>query len=303
MQVFPHQQRALDEIIRRARVFFDGRWMRIPIRPRFHTLLAGPTGVGKSHLAAVAAEAVSARLLRIAVPAWMPAGAHNRAVTETISHIAAEVSANDRTILFCDEIDKIYHGGNPWMEYIRNELYDLTDGRWPAGLKPEDDEGGEIRTKSHFEQLTAKLRDSVFILASGTFQSFFDHSGSRRTIGFGVEHDGTGDGITARDIAERLPRELANRFNSGIVNIPQLLPEHYRIIAEQAGESLPKPMRPLFRTEVDNLIETAITAKKGVRFLEEAALEMLTKLPPDFPHEEPPPPNIFDNPELFQIEL
>lgn len=302
MQVLSHQQPALDEILRRARAYFDGAWHRIPIKPRFHSLLTGPTGVGKSFLAAKAAEELDCKLVRIAVPAWMPAGAHNRAVGETVSHIAGEISANDRTILFCDEIDKIYQEDNPWMAYIRNELYDLTDGRWPAGLKADDDLDA-AGAKHHLEQLTKKLKTSVFILAAGTFQSFFDHPASRRAMGFGAELQTANDGLTAAIIAERLPRELANRFNQRTINIPELQPQHYRLIAEQAEQSLPEPMRPLFKTEIDHLIGEAITTKKGVRFLEEATLEMLQKLPPGFCPEETPPPNIFDNPEMFDVGI
>lgn len=282
MQPFDFQTEALAEIVARGRVFFSGIWQdpAITVRPRFHSLLAAPTGSGKSAMASMAAGALDANLLMISAPGWVPAGASNRGVAQTISTIAAAVVRNQRTLLVTDEADKLVESNdNGWKSYVLGEIYQLCDGRWPEGLAlPDDEYGNEIPLAA----LTQKLRESVFILAIGTFQDFFDSAGSRRTIGFSAtDAEANNDELTSAIVASLLPRELANRWNSSIIRIPELQPRHYRLIAKQAEDALPERMQGAFRAEVDRRIAGAISAKKGVRFLEEVMMEVLKTLPPE----------------------
>jgi SpoVK/Ycf46/Vps4 family AAA+-type ATPase len=293
MQVFDHQAAALAEITARARAFFAGHWREISIRPRFHSLLVGPTGTGKTALATMAAESVGAELVRISVPGWMPAGAGGRSVAETTATIAQAVDRNNRTFLALDELEKacapasnsFSSSDSPWQQHCRLEIYELLDGRWPHGLKlpnTDDDDGLSASEALSRELLTQKLRETVFILGLGTFQSFFDSAPSRRTIGFQIDGNTAEEEISLDFISEKLPRELTNRF-CGLIRLPELREEHYRLIASQAEQSLPKRMRQAFRQEIDRRIQSAISAKKGVRFLEEAMLEVLKSLPPEQP--------------------
>ena len=301
MQVFDHQVAALEEITARARAFYAGTWRKIPIRARFHSLLVGPTGTGKTALANMAAKAVGvgAELVRVSVPGWAPAGSTGRSVAETIATIALSVDKNKRTLLVLDELDKacapasnsFSYSDSPWQQHCRLEIYELLDGQWPQGLKiPETDDDDDVTTdETHRrELLTQKLQETVFILGIGTFQSFFDSAPSRRTMGFcgGVD---TSEGEISLDvIAEKLPRELTNRFGD-LIRLPELRAEHYRLIARQAEESMPEEMRKAFRHEIASRIESAISAKKGVRFIEEALLEVLKTLPPEPPIKLPLP--------------
>lgn len=280
MEALDHQKQALDEIVARARAYFRGDWLGLPIQPRWASLLTGPTGVGKTAVAAMAADAVGASLLRVSAPNWMPCGSVNRGTRETIGVIAEHVARHDRTILFLDELDKLIDrtGDTSWKTYIRGECFDLVDGRWPTGLtQPEtDDDVGLVV----IEELTEKLRDTVFVLAAGTFQSWFDDSGSRRSMGFGAEISSETIELSADIIAEKMPRELANRFNSSLIRIPELQPTDHHRISKEAENKLPAHMRQAFRVEVSKRITGAIASKKGVRFLEEAMMEVLKTLPP-----------------------
>lgn len=220
----------------------------------------------------------------------MPLGAHNRGTRETICVIADAVATNAKTFLVLDEADKIMNPtSNAWYGYILSEVYDLCDNRWPTGIRIGDDDDEQIDANA-LANLTEKLRKSVFILAIGTFQTWFDGAKNRRTIGFGdpAAGDDAIEEITSEIIAERLPRELGNRFNSDLVRLPDLKPDDYRRIAVDAELKLPKRMREPFRVEVARRIESAITNKKGVRFLQEAVVEVLKKLPePEFDANEP----------------
>lgn len=132
----------------------------------------------------------------------------------------------------------------------------------------------------------------MFFLAIGTFQSWFDDERSRRTIGFAGKNDQRNDEFTADTIAQRLPRELGNRFGK-IVRLPELQEHDYHQIAREAEAKLPERMRQLFRMEVSRRIETAIQEKKGVRFLEEAVTAVLISLPE--PVINPPVPFMIDD--------
>ena len=281
MEIFHHQQAAMDEIVIRATTFYAGQWENLTIQPRFASLLAGPTGSGKTTIARLAAEKLGAKLLRLSMPGYMPAGAHNRGTKETINIIADFVARHDRTLLVLDEIDKLIGGSTAgsgmaaesWQSYIKGEIYDLCDGRWPTGLILMDDDEMDIT----IEALTVKLRESVFILGIGTFQSWFDDAVSRRSIGFTNtdDTDGAINAITADVVAEMMPRELANRFNGALIRIPELCGDDYLRVIDDASAKLPGPIRQAFVREAHSRLQDAIKSKKGVRFLEEAVMEAL----------------------------
>ena len=283
MEPLDYQRDAVAIITGRVRAFMAGHWRGLVIQPRWHSLMVGPSGTGKTAVAAMVAEAVGATMLRVSAPSWMPSGAHNRSTRETIAILAEHVARNDQTILVVDELDKISDTETPWLGYVRNELFDVMGGVWPTGLNlPEIEDAPDIT----IEVLTQKLRESMFVLAIGTFQSWFDDATARRTIGFGAAYNPEKDEITAEIVAQRLPRELANRFHSSIIRLPELTPADYHRIARDVETKLPERMRNMFRTEAAKRIPGAIAAKKGARFLEETMTEVLMHLPP-----EPNPPN------------
>ena len=315
MNALEHQRGALAEITARARAFFRGGWHDLPIQPRWPTLIVGPTGTGKTTLAAMAAEAVGASILRVSAPSWMPAGAHNRSTRETIAVIAEHVAGHDKTILVADELDKIISGpggatrggggggggmdgGSPWQSYVRNEIYDLLDSRWPTGLADPDTIDDD--DKISLQALTKKLKQSVYIVGCGTFQDYYDSAAGRRSMGFAAQVDHEIDQISAEIVAEKLPRELANRFNGKLIRLPELTPNDYHRIAEEATNKLPARMRDTYRIEVARLIPEAIAAKKGIRFLEEAMLQVLVQLPES---EKIPEVIAKPNPEIPELDL
>lgn len=299
MDALDHQREALNEIVARARAYFAGDWRDLPIQPRCATLMVGPSGNGKTAVAAMATARLGAEgvagvsMIRVSAPSWIPSGANNRGTRETIRVIAEHVATHARTILVVDECEKICdrNGDNSWMTYCRAELYDLADGRWPTGLNRPDGDADEndCPTTIPIDQLTQKLQSSVFILGIGTFQDWFDGANMRRTMGFGAEANPEKDDLSADIIAEKMPRELANRFNGTLIRLPELRADDYHRIAKEAENKLPELMREAYRAAVQRLLPGAIPAKKGVRFLEEAMMEVLKNLPPK-PHPKKPEP-------------
>lgn len=287
MKIFSHQATAYRQLLTRAQTFFAGHWRGLNLRCRWHSLIIGPTASGKTALASILAEETGAALLRINVTNWMPSGANNRAVAETLETIVSHINAYSRSILFLDEVDKIYHE-TPWMGYIRGELFEILDGRLPLGTKPPafGEEDGEAQFPTE-KSLSEKLRSTVFIVGAGTFQQFYE---TRRSPSIGFHHTEpeSGTGPTADYIAQKLPRELATRFNSQLLFIPELSPIHYQALVHEAEKSLPDWLVPAFRQAATRRMAQAISVKSGCRFLEEAVMDALQiTQPPHQPDEAP----------------
>jgi Cdc6-like AAA superfamily ATPase len=56
VKIFAHQSAAFEKLLAGARTYFSGTWNGLPIRVRFHLLIIGPTGTGKTALASILAE-------------------------------------------------------------------------------------------------------------------------------------------------------------------------------------------------------------------------------------------------------
>lgn len=142
------------------------------------------------------------------------------------------------------------------------------------------EEEGDIQFPDE-KLLSEKLRSTVFIVGAGTFQDFYEIQRSR-PIEFNPSASDQCVGPTSEYIAQKLPRELTNRFNSQLLLLPGLAPSHYRIIAFEAEKSLPKWIALEFRRAAARRMEQAIAAKSGCRFVEEALMDalQLSKPPP-----------------------
>lgn len=294
MKIFSHQSAVYTELLLRARTFFEGNWRNLPIKTRWHSLVVGPSGTGKSTLGTKLQQEIGASLLRVSVPGWMPSGAHNRAVAETIPTIIEHIHTHSKTVLFLDELDKLHWNENSWTSYIKGELFEILDGRLPNGSKSkaestlETEEDGTL-TGSQFSTLTDKLRSSTFVVGAGTFQDFYETQSCSGRIGFhhGHTHSPRMIGPSAEIIVKKLPRELLNRFNSTLLLLPALDPTHYQMIAQQAEKSLPTWIRSAFKVAAAERMRQAIATHSGCRFVEEALADALkcTRAPAP----EPPP--------------
>lgn len=298
------QREAHDEIVRRARVYFAGGWQELPVLPKWASLIAGPSGSGKTTIAAMAAATLSKEMagavstLVLTAPSWIPIGAHNRGAQETLGVIAAHIARNDKTILVLDELDKLISGpggvtgsgggsghvagggGDSWQSYVRAELYTVVlDGRLPPGIELPciDDNGPEIS----FGELERRLKYTVFVVGIGTFQSWFDSAGSRRSMGFGAEVAPSQEQLTAGIVAQQMPRELSNRFHSSIIRLPELQAEDYHRLGHEIETKLPLRMQQAFRAECQARLTEALEAKQGMRFYEDVIMEVLKIVPPE----------------------
>jgi SpoVK/Ycf46/Vps4 family AAA+-type ATPase len=278
MVIYPHQRGVFAELQKRAEIYFSGKWIRLPIKPRFHTLIVGSTGTGKTALATNLAEHVGASLHRISASNWIPLGANNRGAKETLTSLCDAILLEKRSIIFIDEIDKISFPTS-WLTHVRTEIFDLLDASLPIGLELDsaaDEESRVILKKTRLERAQDRLRNHVFMLAAGAFQDFFDQP-KARSIGFLDTQQLLPKAPDSSEIARRLPRELTNRFHGNLLVLPPLQEKDYEELASSIQDSLPPSLQRPFARAFKRLIPEAVRSRKGCRFLEEALLDALAE--------------------------
>ncbi len=156
-----------------AKIATDGSREELPVQPRTHTLIIGPSGGGKSFIAKALGARLGLPTLVINVSSWVVVSARNE--PWTYSSICDWVdSLQSGGILVLDEIDKC-QGNTDWKSYIRLESHDLLDDIIPLAARipstDMDERWGElssqIPTLVDRESLARKLRERVFILGCG----------------------------------------------------------------------------------------------------------------------------------------
>lgn len=132
MILSPNQKNALEQLIPTARLATQINTSHLPISIRTHTLLCGPSGVGKSHLMRSLGEQLGIPVLFLNAGNWIPLGARN--AEPSWEQIVEFLKENLRGIIILDEIDKINSETSDWMNCVRTEVFDLLDGRIPPTI-------------------------------------------------------------------------------------------------------------------------------------------------------------------------
>ena len=264
VHLYHHQKTAFEELDQLAHTFFQKDWSFLPVKPRFHTLICGPTGTGKTKLAQLVAQKHKTTFIALSPNNWKPIGARD-GETSTYQILSNLFSKQIPIIIFIDELDKLCLEPSSWATSVRNEIFDLLDEIITH----------TVQTSENRETIEKTLKTQVLILAAGTFQDFFDHS-TNSNIGFGHTPKTS---FSHNNLLSRIPRELANRFNSKIVLLPEMEEDdyHHAIISTQS--LLPDWMHPLFSDHCAQTLPRAIEEKKGCRFIEETLLFCLHQHP------------------------
>ena len=227
------------------------------IKPRLHGLIIGPSGSGKTHVVRAVAEAENLPLFEQSAASWMPQGA--RAEKCSVQKIAEFVGANEKGIIYLDEIEKPFPPDLsktiPWERYCTDEFMSLLDAK--------------VAQWDHWSsRLAAKLEKSFFIVLSGAWQAAY-------TAAYRV-HSLLGGDWTNLSIADtfldenHLPQELLNRVSTNVIEV--LPPSR-----EELAQMILRVQRDL-GVEV-NEREAQLAAKeiaqerKGVRAVEEFLLK------------------------------
>ena len=185
------------------------------IKPRLFPLIVGPTGSGKSHLVERLASEIEADYFKVTRGDWIPQGA--KTARPTMYQIIDRAWSRERVLLHIDELDKFqidFRAGD-WGAGISSDLWNILDGKFSFAEYLRETDFGE--QKPSLEVLMYRVRSSLWIVGSGTWQDLFSHSRLGATVGFlGSAVAAT---VVAHDIIQAgvIPSELLHRFNNDLL--------------------------------------------------------------------------------------
>lgn len=217
MTLSQSQSDALETLVLLGRLFFGGApkdQCDRPLQLRLFPLLAGPTGVGKSFLVRQAAKALYADYFRLTRGDWVVVGA--RAGRPTTWQIIDRALRRDMVVLHIDELDKfqIDFRAQEWSATMAADLWSVLDLQLPfeeywTHLTPEQ------RSKTSPVKIAKRVRKSLWIVGSGTWQEVFAGARKKR-MGFDPGSTDPVD-LEALGRAELISPELLYRFNCDVL--------------------------------------------------------------------------------------
>jgi len=283
----PQQEEVLRQILPIAKIATSGTVGNLPVRPRTHTLVAGPSGGGKSHIAREIGRLLGISTIVINVSSWVVLSARNEPWTfsEICSWLGSIGSGGG--IIVLDEIDKLNPDGDTsWLNHIILEIHDLLDGVIPLAARQPSQPNTDARESAPSSipddqvrtMLSARLRNKVYILGCGAWQSAWTAMGKRK-IGFGGDAPDTGL-PGARQILEMIKPELRQRFRNAMSWLPPMTGEDYLTVSARIEAELPEPcMRKTWNRLAAPMIRRAMESGLGMRGFEEIMLAVLLESP------------------------
>lgn len=207
------QKDAVKRLRRIAHVYFTQPYLH-GIKLRTIPLVIGPSGVGKTYLAAELARQLSLPVFKVTVGDWLPQGVNRE--TPTLNRLRDFQKRHTRYVLHIDEIDKLRATEGVWILTVMTEIFTVLDR--------------QIGPAFSAEQL-ADFQKNVFIIGSGTWQDLWDGQGPKN-MGFGARTTDRIGAIRDRIRAGRIiPPELLNRHNDAWFVLPPYTAEDFRQIA------------------------------------------------------------------------
>lgn len=276
----PQQQTLLNQLLPVARIATSGCSQDLPVRLRTASLIIGPSGGGKSHLARSLGERLAIPILVINVSSWVVLSARNEPWTFSII-CQWLASLQDGGILVLDEICALDRKSD-WVTYIRLEVHDLLDGIIPLAARlpghttdwgddlPEPD---GVPDSIQREALAKILREKVFVLAAGAWQHAW-RSNSRQ-LGFGSGTQAP-EPPSRQQILESIEPELRQRFRNEVCWLPPLAHADYvKVSANIARRIGDKQIRAEWNRLSGLAIDEAVAGGLGMRIFEELMLSAM----------------------------
>lgn len=219
------QANVLAQLRAYAELYFDKTTAAtIPIKLRLNPLIVGPSGVGKSHLVATLGRTLGIPVLRVSLGDWIVLA--SRVEPCSLEILQRELDQHDRLILHIDELDKL-RSQEAYGLSQQAEIFNVLDR-----ARPYHGNAKRPWTATH----DRKLRDSVMIIGSGTWENLWSRELGRR-VGFVGSDISDEDIATAINKSALIPPELLKRFSTPILALRPYRTTDFERIAEQLNLS------------------------------------------------------------------
>lgn len=282
--IYGYQREAYDALRRTLQAHLLSHGLQLPVKPRFHRLLIGSTGTGKSYIAGKVGEEMNWNTYHASVSNWVVLGARE---TPTMKGLVEWLADDKKPHLFVlDELDKI-NGEDSWTRNVRVEIFSLVDGRFPFSSMSIDCDDNEDPVEK-INKAEKNLKKAMFV-GCGAFQWLFDEPAS---LGFGEKKEHK---KSTSDLAKHLQRELVNRFDNDLLVLPTLTKSDYEELVDEILPHLPPDAAAIIKRIAPGRIEAALAAKSGARFVENLlaqAIYEITDADPIIPFIEPIKPKL-----------
>ena len=254
--IYDYQKPVYDKLVRTAVAHNAMLGEKLPVRARFHRLVIGESGSGKSYLAEQVGKELNWNTLKINTASWVVLGARE---TPTWHKIVQWLCDGDKAprLLILDEVDKV-EGSDSWTRYLRAELFDLLDGH--VTQQTFDDDVSEITARKELKKL--------LVFACGAFQVAFE---TKPTMGFNGKEQTPN---SSNHLAQHLQRELVNRFDNELLVLPELKEKDYMDMIHQLVHHLPSAHFDLLLEFGKKRIPEAVNTKSAARFIENVLAEV-----------------------------
>ena len=274
----PGQKRVLESLLPLARLATSGVCKRLPYTARTASLIVGPSGIGKSHIARVLAKQLNLPIWEANVANWMVMG--SRATKPTLESLATWVADRKSGIIFLDEIDKI-NGPAEWTNSIRLEVHEILDSRMPENaIVPEgtsdfeamtDDTTKRVRKEIIKREVEEKLRNSFMVVGAGAWQGGWQEN--RQAVGFNA-HAVHQARIDPRQILQSITPEIRQRFRLEISFLEPMSKSDYQSVAASIIQRLPKTLLNKFLAACVPAIDRALDEGWGMRIFEDVLADV-----------------------------
>lgn len=287
------QREVLASLRKTAGVAMDkGRYGSLPVKPRTHVLVCGPSGVGKSHLCRELGRELGVAVLVLNCSSWQLMG--GRSGKYTWDEITGFLDGHGRGIIVLDEIDKI-SGGSDWQGHLRLEIHDLLDGVIPPtadipfkcmendlwGMDEQDAEGGQETGEAKRQLLESRLKDNFLVVGAGAWQHLWQASETRNMGFMPASPQASMTTPTQAQLQSSLYPEILKRFQSKIQVIPPMTREDYLEQVAAVVRTLEAGQASRLQKKASETLERALQSQQGMRWIEELVLDALMNPEPN----------------------
>lgn len=263
--IYDFQKTAYDKLLRTAVAHRVASDFKLPVQPRFHRLLVGQSGSGKTFVAREVAKELGWKCLTLNCASWTVIGGRETPTWDAIGEWLLCIPSDECAILILDEIDKV-SGHDSWTRYLRAEVFSLMDGLVPSP--------SVIPPNALESELTEAMKKTL-VIGCGAFQDAFE---SKPTAGF---NSSLVYPTSSDDLAKFLQRELVNRFDSDIIIFPQLKKNDYIDMVKEIKPYLNEEIyEEVYKVALEK-IDDAIQNRTAARFVENVLSLVLSNLVDD----------------------